>query len=302
MALVLAREALIENTFSREASPVEMRLLVKSAWSREFLLCSPLSKSDMRRNLALKGLNQFEKLVDAMASHMICAPHLEEKLLKKVSPDDLFTLNQSEAWDQALLKHRAPIDIGETRETAFGRIFGYLLKVGPSEVSIVDRFFAAKLLKSEEVVDWLLGQFLSRGASKVAIYSEAATEGNFATMAKPEQVALISNRLFDIAKTFDRKIEINLNMFEQSIHNRHLAIKFSEGEFVFEIGQGVDIFKLRGGLDAALEAQEVHLGNLTLKQLLNTRELKPSVYQLDELSRVSRNSVHVRIMGDESWK
>ena len=301
MPVVAVRGELVRNFLSSHQDPNSIRPLIRLV-GKEMLMCVSESKSNLKRIVAERnltvGCTSLEAFIDSLVLSRSDDPSAEDPLLKGAPNSSFIDLIQSENWANAVLHHDSPVKPNENRDVAFGRIFGHLFRAGLLELTIIDPFFFAKALKEEQVIGWLLKNFAQRGLRNLKILTKVDEEERFRSIPKQKRAESVCENIFNIAKASGFRGDIEIQTYETYLHDRYFAFKFSDGQFVFSLGNGVDMFK---DVESS-EFRQVPVIDSTNWSLLNSsKKINPSPYQLSEFSSRVGAEVKCIMLAPDSW-
>lgn len=301
MPVVAVRGELVRTFLSSQQDPNSIRPLIRLL-GKEMLMCVSDSRASLRRIAAERygnlGCRDLESFIDSLVLSRSEDPSAEDPLLKGAPNSSFLELIQSENWANAVIHHDSPVKPNENRDVAFGRIFGHLFRAGLLELTIIDPFFFAKALKKEPVIDWLFKNFAQRGLRDLKILTKIDEEDRFRSRPKLVRAETVCENIFNTAKASGFSGDIEIQTYETYLHDRYFVFKFSDGRFVFSLGNGVDMFK---DVESS-EFRQVPVIDSTNWNLLNSsKKINPSPYQLSESSKREGAEIKCVILAPDSW-
>lgn len=248
MRPVVSRQDELTSWVATDPRPGDVRAVVR-AISEKIILCGPTTKRELIKKLSSltneisQGLfiEMLESLVFIQSPNPL---QLEDSALANFPNPSFPEIALSDQLHGAVKFHSKTMQVGESRESGFARLFGHLLPEATT-VEIVDRFFAEKVAANSEVVAWVLEQISKHTDCPIRI--STALPQSDSNQGRPGRELLnladFESSLVGLKQKLNLSNPIHINLFQRVPHNRYFRLQFTGGAIYCSVDHGVDAFK-----------------------------------------------------------
>jgi hypothetical protein len=263
MPAIKVGEEILTNLFTQDLEPGAVRSLVRhvgtdlllgSSKSRRSLMASLHSAIDSGLCNA-RNTKPFENLIEATPLTTSVDKELESKRIRRLEIENLKDLFENEMWQDEVATKSPLLKPKDRVEEFFGNYFGHLIKAAIVEFEIIDKYFLAKILNKDHLVEFLFREFATRKLPRLKIRTSSQANGNFNSMRVQERATSAAVALAKLSESVGLRSSIELQVYSEFQHNRYFVTRFSGGLFAFELGMGVDMFSN----SQATEGQKINL-------------------------------------------